>query len=538
MTDNTPGRLLGDRYRLSRRIGRGGAGEVWRATDSLLDRDVALKILHRHLIGDDEAIDRFRREAVTAAGLNHRNIVVIHDIAEQDQDVYLVMELIDGPTLAGIVRRSAPLDPDVVVAIAEQVAQGLGAAHEQGLVHRDVKPANVLLTSDGTAKVADFGIAKALGEAHVTLTKPGEVVGTASYLAPEQLGGEDVDQRADVYSLGLVIHEALTAERAFGGETVTEVAVARFSAPEVRPRDVRSDLPQELDDVVARATSQDLNDRFANGTEFAQALAEFAPAQARRMVADLVAGTTTDSGSASEPGGSGTQVLPADRNGRERSGAGRDAGDRDGSTTRAVASAERHDAPDADAEDGTPRSWAWVPVALVGLVALVLVVQALSGNGGGGGDGGGEEPPTIAVANGTDLDPLGDDREEHREDVPKAFDGDPQTEWMTERYDGADLGGLKDGVGIAFELAEARAVDRVRLQLASPGIHFSLYAMDSAPQGGPDGWGEPIATIEGADETTEIPVDGAEATHWVVWITQLREGGGRARIAEITFLAR
>lgn len=534
MADREPGRLVGGRYRLRQRIGRGGAGEVWRATDDVLDREVALKILHRHLIGDEAAMDRFRREAVTAAGINHANIVVIHDIGEDDEDVFLVMELIDGPTLGDIVQRTAPLAADAVVAIGHQVAVGLGAAHRNGLVHRDVKPANVLLTASGTAKVADFGIAKALGGVQATLTQPGEVLGTASYLAPEQLSGEDVDPRADVYALGLVLYEALTAQRAFGGETVTEVAVARFSEDEVRPSNVRSGVPDDLDDLVARATRQDPADRFDDGGAMAGALAGLRVSGDRDAVIDLVAPHRSG---ADGSVGTSTQVL------RPESPAGADAS----ATTRAAprrSAAERTDGRRSTSDrssgtrDGESPSWRRlayvVPAVVLVTLAVVLVVQALNGDGGSPGGG---APEPLEITGATDLDPLGNDGREHPEDVPLAHDGDPGTAWRTSRYNSADLGGLKDGVGIAFELAGDRSVGEVRIDVATPGISYQVYALEEAPSGDPSGWGEPVATVDGAGGSESIDAGGSQARHWVIWITRLADGGGRAEIAEVTFAA-
>lgn len=533
MADREPGRLVGDRYRLRQRIGRGGAGEVWRATDDVLNREVALKILHRHLIGDEAAMDRFRREAVTAAGINHANIVVIHDIGDDDEDVFLVMELIDGPTLGDIVHRTAPLAADAVVAIGHQVAIGLGAAHRNGLVHRDVKPANVLLTASGTAKVADFGIAKALGGVQATLTQPGEVLGTASYLAPEQLSGEDVDPRADVYALGLVLYEALTAQRAFEGETVTEVAVARFSEDEVRPSNVRSGIPDDLDDLVARATRQDPADRFDDGEAMAAALAGLRVSGDRRGIMDLVAPHRSP---ADGSVGASTQVL------RPETADGADAS----ATTRAAPRrsateqpGDRRSGPDrpTDTRDGDGPSWRRltyvVPAVILATLAVVLAVQALSGDGGSGGDA----PEPLGITDATDLDPLGNDGREHPEDVPLAHDGDPGTAWRTSRYNSADLGGLKDGVGIAFELTGDRPVGEVRIDVATPGISYRLYALDEAPAGDPSGWGEPVATVNGAGGSEAIDAGGSQARHWVIWITRLADGGGRAEIAEVTFAA-
>ncbi|HEX9887984.1 MAG TPA: protein kinase, partial [Nitriliruptorales bacterium] len=180
-------RTLAGRYQLEEPIASGGAAIVWRGFDDALSRSVALKLLHPHLASDPDTVERFRREAVAAARLSHPNAVAIYDTGQQLDVVYLVMEYVDGPSLLDVLQASGPMDPGVVAALGEQVASALGEAHTQGLVHRDVKPANILLTSDGVAKVTDFGIAKALSGLESTLTTPGTVVGTAAYVAPEQL---------------------------------------------------------------------------------------------------------------------------------------------------------------------------------------------------------------------------------------------------------------------------------------------------------------------------------------------------------------
>lgn len=265
-------RRLADRYSLEERVAAGGAAVVWRAFDEVLSRTVAIKLLHPHLAGDPTTVERFRLESINAARLTHPNIVGIYDTGQEQDLVYLVMEYVDGPSLRELIaEHPGGMDPQVVAALGEQVGSALGEAHQQGLVHRDVKPANILLGSDGTAKVTDFGIAKALSEVVDTLTNPGTVVGTAAYVAPEQLEGSDVDARADVYALGVVLHECLTGEQAFRGDTPTATAAARLSRDLVAPRQVRSGVPRELDDVIVRATRRRRSQRHADGAALALA---------------------------------------------------------------------------------------------------------------------------------------------------------------------------------------------------------------------------------------------------------------------------
>jgi eukaryotic-like serine/threonine-protein kinase len=227
VSTRAPARVLADRYALLERLGAGGAGVVWRAHDQLLERTVAVKLLHRDLADDPGTTERFRAEAAAAAKLTHPHAVIVYDIGETDEGDYLVMELVEGATL-GHLLDEGPLLPGVVASLGNQVGRALGAAHARGLVHRDVKPANILITTEGGAKVADFGIARALGDATSRLTVTGHVMGTARYLAPEQLRDEGIDARADVYALGLVLHQCLTGRLPFGEGTAVEMASRRL----------------------------------------------------------------------------------------------------------------------------------------------------------------------------------------------------------------------------------------------------------------------------------------------------------------------
>jgi eukaryotic-like serine/threonine-protein kinase len=281
-------RVLVDRYELHQKLGSGGAGTVWRGHDRALDRPVAVKLLHADLADDPAAETRFRTEATAAAKLTHPHAVLVYDLGRDDGDDYLVMELVDGASLADVLH-DGPLPAGLAAAVAEMVAGALGTAHRHGVVHRDVKPGNVLITTDGAAKLADFGIARALGDVSARLTRTGTVLGTARYLAPEQLRDDVIDARADVYALGLVLHEMLTGRAPFGEGNPVEVAARRLTTTLPSPGELVDGVPSGLDELVRWATQVDPHDRPEDGRAFAAALRSFAAADAPTALASRVA---------------------------------------------------------------------------------------------------------------------------------------------------------------------------------------------------------------------------------------------------------
>ena len=266
----TPGTILGGRYRLVEPLARGGMATVWIADDPVLSRRVAVKILRSDLAIDEGTRARFRHEAIAAARLSHPNIVSTYDTGDDDGVAYIVMELIDGPTLRHLIDQRGGLPVAEVIRIGKQVADALDAAHRAGLVHRDVKPANVLVPPAGPVKVTDFGIAKAAGTDD--LTRTGTVMGTARYLSPEQVNGRPTDARTDVYALGLLLYEALLGHPPFGGDTDIATAMARLttSAPAVRAE--RPEVSQALDDVIHRCMARQPAARFSSAAEVRDAL--------------------------------------------------------------------------------------------------------------------------------------------------------------------------------------------------------------------------------------------------------------------------
>ncbi|HVB28046.1 MAG TPA: protein kinase [Mycobacteriales bacterium] len=267
------GRVLGGRYRLIELLGEGGMATIYRAHDNQLDRDVAVKLLRPQYGRDAGFIARFRQEAQSAASLNHPNVVNVYDYGTDEAGPFIVMELVAGENVAEILHDRGFLPPLAAAGIAEQVAEGLSVAHARGIVHRDIKPSNILLTGDGRAKVVDFGIARALVEAQLTL--PGTTLGSVHYFSPEQARGEPVTAGSDVYSLGLVLFEMLTGRRAWTGDTAGAVALARLGNPPPHPSTFRADVPPALDAIVGRALALDPQDRFASAATMAAALGAF-----------------------------------------------------------------------------------------------------------------------------------------------------------------------------------------------------------------------------------------------------------------------
>jgi serine/threonine-protein kinase len=256
------GELLAGRYELRSRLGRGGMAEVFRALDRRLGREVAVKVLAGHLLSDPRSVQRFEREGRTAAALNHPNVVDVYDAASEGDTHYLVMELVEGPTLADIIAREAPLPERRALDIAGRIAAALQVAHERGLVHHDVKPGNVLFDTNGNVKVADFGIARAASSDITTIQ------GTPPYVAPEQARGGRADPRSDVYSLGCVLFEMLTGRPPFAGDGASSVIMQHLERPPPPVSDFRHDISPHVEELIRRALEKDPARRYQSAEDF------------------------------------------------------------------------------------------------------------------------------------------------------------------------------------------------------------------------------------------------------------------------------
>ncbi len=271
--------VLGGRYEIHRLLARGGMAEVFLARDSALDRPVAVKVLFAEFATDPAFVERFRREAQAAANLTHPNIVGVYDWGAQDGTYYIVMEYVDGESLAQITHSAGPLQARRAAEIAFEVAGGLGYAHQRGVVHRDVKPGNVLISSSGVAKVTDFGIARALSSPADDLTQAGSVMGTASYFSPEQAQGFAVDARSDLYSLGVVLFELVTGRPPFVGDSPVAIAYKHVQERPPRPSDVVSGVPAGLEAVILKLLSKDPANRYLSADDLRADLRRFLDGQ-------------------------------------------------------------------------------------------------------------------------------------------------------------------------------------------------------------------------------------------------------------------
>ena len=475
---------LGRRYRLEAAIGRGGMATVWRATDLKLDRPVAIKRLHQARVDDAEFTARFRREAQLVGGLSHPNVVRLLDGGEDEEGPYLVLELVEGETLKDRVAREGALPPAETARLVAQVADALAYAHDEGIVHRDVKSQNVLIARDGIARLTDFGIARMADvDTQAGLTAADVMLGSADYLAPEQAQGGKIDGRTDVYSLGVVLYECATGQLPFTGDGFVAVAMQHVSRDVPDPRLVNPDCPAFLAGCVQRACAKEPRERFASARQMAAALRE----QGGNTAQMPVIASGSDGGTTSEV--------------RRRGGLGR-------------------------------------PIVIA--VAVALAVAAAGGIGvyaydqlGSGSGSGGEEAVSapLALAGISDFDPEGEGRERPA-DVPNAADGDPESVWYTERYATADFGNLKDGVGLLLSAADGAEIDELVLDSPTPGASFQVLG-----QAGASGVRPVLAngTTSGGEQT--IPLEGAslgdEVVLWFTGLTQDDSGRFWAGVGQV-----
>ncbi|MFD0683899.1 Stk1 family PASTA domain-containing Ser/Thr kinase [Actinomadura fibrosa] len=366
-------RLLGGRYELDTVIGRGGMAEVYRARDLRLDRVVAIKTLRSDLARDPTFQARFRREAQSAASLNHPSVIAVYDTGEDiigDTPIpYIVMEYVDGSTLRDLLRENRALLPDKALEITDGILRALDYSHRGGIVHRDIKPANVMLTRNHEVKVMDFGIARAMADSAATMTQTAQVIGTAQYLSPEQARGERVDARSDIYSTGCVLYELLTGRPPFTGDSPVAIAYQHVREEPVPPSQVDPEIPQWADAIVLKAMAKDPAHRYQNATEFRQEIQRVLQGQ---PVASTAASTMLMGG---QP--QGTQVMGAYQGGPARTQVHRPADDGYGLPP-------VHYDDDMPERGGAGKKAAlWIALGVVVIGAAALIGFMMSGNDGG-----------------------------------------------------------------------------------------------------------------------------------------------------------
>jgi tRNA A-37 threonylcarbamoyl transferase component Bud32 len=467
------GEVLSDRYEVEELVGTGGMSSVFRAHDRLLDRKVALKVLHQQYSEDEEYIERFRREARAVAALSHPNIVTVIDRGEHDGRQFIVFEYIDGENLKALIQRRGPAPVTTALELAMQIARGLSFAHQQGLVHRDVKPQNILLNGDGQAKVTDFGIARSLDVQH-GMTQTGTVLGTSDYIAPEQAQGQRVDEHTDVYSLGVVLYEMLTNEVPFPGENFVAVAMRHINEEPPSIRDKRPDVSPRLEAAVQRAMAKRPEDRFQTMADFCHELeADLAEAQGATVVAP---------------------ALPGRSRAPRRQGA---------------------------------NPWPIV-LALLTLIAIggVIAYIATRDDGNSTSSGGGASGGAITLKATGAYDPFGTGGE-NDSNAFKATDGNPSTYWETERYyDAPRLN--KAGVGLVLDAKRVVQLHQFGVVTMTPGFTAVIRAGDSATN-----FPDTVSTSQTVAGTTTFTIVGKPHRYYLLWITRLGQSYNTARVNEI-----
>jgi eukaryotic-like serine/threonine-protein kinase len=497
------GMQLSGRYRLDAQIGAGGMSTVYLAFDQTLERRVAIKLMHREIASDSDQLERFRREARAVAQLSHPHIVGVIDAGEDEGRPYIVFEYVEGETLKERIRRMGRLPMDEAIAYAIEIARALGCAHLHHIVHRDVKPQNVLIDAEGSAKVTDFGIARTLDQDG--LTADGRVLGTTDYVSPEQALGHDVNGQSDIYSLGIVLFEMLTGDVPFHGENQVSVAMkhVREDVPDLQSR--RPEASATLASVLDRMTDKDLRRRYPD-----------IPA----LVADLEEALAIEAARSGRSTGEATAVL---RTLPE-------------STRRRLPFRMRHPLP----------VLATVLLLAVGVVALVLLAKEgvdRTQRGTGAGDieaPAGEEIVSVASASASDYDPAGDD-EEHPERANLVVDRDPDTTWVTESYSSGIEGAGKPGVGIYVDAKPGVEAVRMEIQTPRPGWQADIFGASGnrVPESIDQGWTRlGGGTVRTDHQRFRLAASGERHRFYLVWITALPEGEQRVEIGEIALFKR
>jgi serine/threonine protein kinase len=548
--------VLAGRYQLDRRIGQGGMAEVWLATDLQLDRRVALKWLRPALATDPVVAERFRREAIAVAKLNHPNIVAVHDVFVHDGRQAVVMQLVDGKSLRQLLDSQRRLGPELTIHIGAAVANALDEAHRAGFVHRDVKPANIMVTSDGRVLLTDFGIAKGLDPAGEDLTSDNVMMGTAKYLSPEQVRGRRLDGRADLYSLGLVLYECLAGRVPFLGESDADTALARLQRDPTDLTRLRPTLPIGLVNLIHRTLARNPAHRPATGQEFRTALLgvdtspviiDRTPTEPPRRTTILRSPTPTGHARPAIPGEPGSSpgfddTTPEQRDAVRRTPADRPPVRRGADRTPAAGTAIRGVPARGMRQNQRTSS---VVIAVLLTLAVVVAGVVLITLGTGGNDPVTSSDPAIEQSSDADpedasrpgedtsaqaadiatvsaWDPDGDETGENDGLAPLALVGaNPAGGWPTLCYSSQYLG-AKRGVGLVLELS-APSAGRVTFESFNAPYWIEVFAVDDlAAPGTLEQWGQSLTGTEYSQTPGEISTSVPAGTSQVlIWLREL-----------------
>ncbi|MDQ6840667.1 MAG: serine/threonine protein kinase [Actinomycetota bacterium] len=556
-------RQFGGRYRLVRYIAKGGMAEVWEGYDAVLSRPVAVKILFAHLATDDMVLERFRREAVTAARLAHPGVIATYDTGVDHGTAWIVMELVRGRTLRHLMTERGRMDPALAVRITGQITDALAHAHRAGLVHRDVKPGNVLLCDDDgpvpRAKVTDFGIAKATENLGLDLTRTGIVLGTPKYLSPEQVEGIEPDARADLYSLGVVLFEMLTGQPPFSGPTDMATALSHLRDPPPHVSDLCPRIPAELDEIVDGLLVKDRDHRTASAVVLRQQLASAARHMGVRngratngtvttdpMQTPVIAGGVGNGAdwgppaTAQRASGSGRADPTADR--RDTFSAPRPPTPPTGSTmgpradqaTRPERTRRSSDGADIaqplghgrrSAPPRRPRRGPGLVVAalvIVGAVVIGVLVAHARGPSSNSARPASATTP-IAVDGATEF--LLGGHPDNVKDLGNLYDGNPGTSWSTVIYHNSTFGNLYPGLGVVLALkGGSHKLHAMTVTSPSQGWSAQAYVAAQLPADGAPlrAWGPPAdAVSSGSGHATTLSLKGRTGGYVMLWLTNL-----------------
>jgi serine/threonine-protein kinase len=579
--------VIAQRYELQRMLAQGGMAEVWLAVDLTLDRKVAVKWLKPALATDAIVAERFRREAIAAASLNHPNIVAVHDVFEQDGRQAVVMQLVEGKSLRQVLDTQKRLSPELTCHIGTCVAAALDHAHTAGFVHRDVKPGNIMMTSDGRVLLTDFGIAKGLQSADSDLTSDNIMMGTAKYLSPEQVRGKKLDGRADLYSLGLVLYECLAGRVPFLGETDADTALARLQRDPTDLSRLRATLPTKLVVSIHQLLSRNPAQRPATGADLVITLRDAAkegpphidptpyeqspvsPFGARRLrrAPSDIAGRAGDRARATRPGDHDHE--PSERVSPPATPTRKPIPGEVSHVTTAPTppvGIVRDPTPTGSSLRGKPakgltQEWrpAFTVVALLLVAGLVVGVLLWTSMNFGGGDPvtsttvlpapQASEPPAVdpvpvgpaTIATVTVFDPEGNGTENDSDVVLSLADATASTSWPTECYSSRYMGG-KGGVGLVVSF-DSLAQQAITVDVQTGPYQVDFFATDAEViPASFDAWGAPLGSTEFANEpeTVVSPVPTTPSRHILILLKELGQDGScsednpyRGRLGEI-----